>query len=172
MKEQRIIIIDGPDCTGKTTLAAKLSKEHGLPFVHLGYKKDFDEFCKQFSDVMERVENGESFIVDRFILSNIIYAIIFQNGKTVPFVEKCINVLRNPVVHCVLALPADIDKWYDRFKRTQTERDELYTDEEKMKTVYHAYKVIGRVIGIPMEVYDLEKNLENKEKTLDKSKEQ
>ena len=45
---EKVFIIDGPDGTGKTTLANKLSEIYNIPIYHLTYYKDQKKFQKQF----------------------------------------------------------------------------------------------------------------------------
>lgn len=75
----KVFILEGPDGSGKTTLGNKLADTYGVEYVHLTYYKDKEKMRTQFYDIVRRVNTQKKgFVVDRFILSNIIYGIVFH----------------------------------------------------------------------------------------------
>lgn len=72
MKNGRIVyIIDGPDGTGKSTLANKLSDTFKLPIYHLTYFSDPELHNEQFSNALNLLRNSDTgFILDRYIFLN------------------------------------------------------------------------------------------------------
>jgi len=72
-----VIILEGCDCTGKTTLAEKLSAFYNAPVTH---------YSKHDEDVMMehaiRSKRGTDEIVDRFHMSEIPYSMYFRH--TIP----------------------------------------------------------------------------------------
>lgn len=80
---KKILIIDGPDGTGKTTLANKLSEAYNIPIYHLTYYEDRDEHQRQF-DYFKRLvnESTDGFILDRYICSEIVYANVYRPRAT------------------------------------------------------------------------------------------
>ena len=52
---EKVFILDGPDGTGKTTLATKLSEIYNIPIYHLTYYKDREKFQNQFNTATEMI---------------------------------------------------------------------------------------------------------------------
>ena len=73
--KKKCIIVDGPDCTGKTTLCEKLSDMYNIPIYHLTYYEDPERHSAQFEQasemMLEWIRNGHEggFILDRYIQS-------------------------------------------------------------------------------------------------------
>ena len=53
---EKVFILDGPDGTGKTTLASKLSEIYNIPIYHLTYFDDRDKFQMQFNKATEMIK--------------------------------------------------------------------------------------------------------------------
>ena len=74
-----LIIIEGTDCTGKTTLANKLSNELGFPILKGSSFESArctqDELFEKFM-AFTKLENT---ILDRFIYSNEVYAPMYED---------------------------------------------------------------------------------------------
>ena len=76
----KVFILEGPDGSGKSTLAKKLSDTYGIDYTHLTYYKDEEMMRTQFYDVIRRINTEKrGLVVDRFILSNLAYGIVFHN---------------------------------------------------------------------------------------------
>jgi adenylate kinase family enzyme len=52
---EKVFILDGPDGTGKTTLALKLSDIYNIPIYHLTYYDDREKFQQQFNIATEMI---------------------------------------------------------------------------------------------------------------------
>ncbi|MFP7694140.1 hypothetical protein ACLH26_15245 [Bacillus subtilis] len=74
-----LIILEGPDCCFKSTVAAKLSKKLKYPIIKgssfelatSGNEKLFEHFNK--------LADEDNVIIDRFVYSNLVYAKKFKN---------------------------------------------------------------------------------------------
>ncbi|MBF8228955.1 deoxynucleoside kinase, partial [Bacillus subtilis] len=74
-----LIILEGPDCCFKSTVAAKLSKELKYPIIKgssfelakSGNEKLFEHFNK--------LADEDNVIIDRFVYSNLVYAKKFKD---------------------------------------------------------------------------------------------
>lgn len=88
MSEPRLIILEGPDCCGKTTLAKQLiNKFVESIYLHSTYHKDFDNagLMLRYGEEMIRqaklnIELGNTVILDRCWLSDHVYGSVLR-GK-------------------------------------------------------------------------------------------
>lgn len=165
IKTNQVFIVEGPDCSGKSTLCKKLHEAFGYPVYHLTYYSDKEKMEEQFREIYQIIDRGESVIIDRFLLSNMIYGIVYHDGETISDLEKYIDYLGCNQSTLILALPNSREWWIEQFKKACTEREEMYPDEEKMKMVYNLFKQYGLILQqgcfIPnMIVYDYSKNID------------
>ena len=163
----KVYILEGPDGSGKTTLGQKLADTHNCEYVHLTYYKDEDAMTNQFYDVIRRVNtHRKGFVVDRFILSNIIYGIVFHNCKFVDgwklFLDSlCRDWLKGKEI--VICLPDDKEAYLEHFKKMTEEREEMYCSVEDMSKIYDLYEVFYEILShnkdINVSRYDWTKNI-------------
>lgn len=130
------IIVEGPDCAGKTTLCEKLSKELNYEVIHLTYYKNEEKMRKQFEDAYKRLMLG-NVIIDRYILSNIYYGIAFHNARTLYTINDLLNIL--PDTSAMIVCLPEKDVWERNFIKCCNEREEMYTDIKGMRRVYELY---------------------------------
>lgn len=87
-----LIILEGPDCCFKSTVAAKLSKELKYPIIKgssfelatSGNEKLFEHFNK--------LADEDNVIIDRFVYSNLVYAKKFKDYSILT--EQQLDLLR------------------------------------------------------------------------------
>ena len=80
-----MIILEGVDCSGKSTLAEKLSAKYDAPITH--YSKHEEENMLKHA-LLSKPGTGE--IVDRFHLSEIPYTMYYRHG--VPQYDSVIKI--------------------------------------------------------------------------------
>lgn len=163
----KVYILEGPDGSGKTTLGQKLADVHNCEYVHLTYYKDEEAMRTQFYDVIRRINTQKKgFVVDRFILSNIIYGIVFHNCKFVDgwkmFLDAlCRDWLKGKEI--VICLPSDKQAYLEHFKKMTEEREEMYCSVEDMSKIYDLYEVFYEMLSHNKEInvsrYDWMKNI-------------
>lgn len=71
-RHNKIIIIEGVDKTGKSTLAKRLSDNTGLPIVHLGVPEEGRDHFRYLKGLIEAHPDGVIF--DRFHFGDYVYA--------------------------------------------------------------------------------------------------
>lgn len=84
-----VLILEGVNCTGKSTLAKLFAERTGLEIVKFGVPPAENAFGYFASGIMEAAARNESFIIDRCHLSN--YAYGTRQGGTllpVPYWQK------------------------------------------------------------------------------------
>lgn len=68
-----IIVVEGCDKTGKTSLCAELSRCTGVPVKKFGPPSD-----RVLGEYFEAVDSGHDFVADRFHLGELVYAPIYR----------------------------------------------------------------------------------------------
>jgi len=174
MKE-KCIIVDGPDCTGKTTICEKLSEIYNIPIYHLTYYNDYERHCAQFEKAHNMIgdwaySNGPGFILDRYIMSETAYANVYRpNQPYIRDINSYYKILSNQLqltsLELIFCLPYDKDKWLEAFKKAEQEREEMYTSE-KISYVYDEYNKLWQMMRYNNNVwrYDMFENIEGRNK--------
>lgn len=80
-----IIIIEGPDGSGKTTLAEKLHKQTKYPIVHMSQPKTEDEKKRMLGEYLQMVRNGKNMIFDRCWYSEMAYGPVMRGGSAISY---------------------------------------------------------------------------------------
>lgn len=95
-----IIILEGPDCGGKSTLAATLADKYGYFVQHLSYNKSMDvkkEHYQALNFALGR--KSQNTVLDRHAISELVYSTVFRNGPSYDIFEMFQKyVLHNVVV--------------------------------------------------------------------------
>lgn len=79
-----LILIEGPDETGKTTLAKEISKAYGLPYVHRGPPtlpplEEYGEGLWGIGEIRHGLPRG---VIDRWHLGQVVYPQLYPEGRT------------------------------------------------------------------------------------------
>lgn len=80
-----IIIIEGPDGSGKTTLAEKLHKQTKYPIVHMSQPKTEDEKKRMLGEYLQMVRNGKNMIFDRCWYSEMAYGPVLRGTSAISY---------------------------------------------------------------------------------------
>lgn len=135
------IVLEGPDGSGKTTLAKKLCKALGLQYMHLTYIKDPDTMYAQFVAADTALQCG-GVLLDRYIMSNYAYSaasevpVVKQASK---FLYTMQDLIRRNMVYHILCMPVDRRAYLREFERLSKARDEMYKSVSYMDSVYDEY---------------------------------
>ena len=148
--QDKIFILEGPDGCGKTTLGENLSKTYGIEYMHLTYYKDEEMMKTQFYEVIRKCNmNKKGFVVDRFILSNIIYGIVFHGCKFVEGWKMFLDAMCRDWIkgkEIVICLPTDKQAYLEHFKKMTEEREEMYCSVEDMSKIYDLYELFYEML--------------------------
>lgn len=113
-----IIILDGPDCCGKTTLGKHLEEKYGALYIH-SEGRFFDRmFSYHTALLLKAVAASDKRVVvmDRFWPSELIYADVFRGGTKFPSYHRMLDrVIRK---HCgvyVMCLPNNRHETIERY---------------------------------------------------------
>lgn len=80
-----IIILEGPDGSGKSTLGKSLSLRTGWDYAHSGKPKDVREMGNTLFELEEKAKSHKTYIIDRTPwFSELVYANAFGNDLMLP----------------------------------------------------------------------------------------
>lgn len=158
-----MIILEGPDNTGKSTLKNRLMKV--FPLKDMGHSGGPPNTVEEWEDRMYRLllnntgKETRSFIVDRFFYSEIVYGKVLRGGTIVPQdnMDRLEDLLmeHDPmIIYCRRPV--------HRIKETLSERDQLEGVNENISRICRAYDTMfgSRVLQFRnrMQVFDFEES--------------
>ena len=80
-----ILIIEGPDGSGKTTLANQLSKQTGYPVIHRVQPKNDEDKQRMLDEYMDILQSGKNAIFDRSWYSEMVYGPIMRDTSVITY---------------------------------------------------------------------------------------
>jgi len=140
-----IIVLEGPDGVGKTSLALALQKYIGARYVHLTYRfrDKMDVYHLAAIRFCARLARYQPVILDRWWISEIMYAEAYRGGsrfiKRHFFLEHVANKLGVTYVVC---LPENRQRYLDYYmlvKSSRSEAELLRDPPEGVEKVYDLY---------------------------------
>ncbi len=126
-----MIIIDGADCTGKTTLAKKFCEAMKGQYFHCSYAKDWnmETYHRLMLHTAGKLEQSANIpcVIDRWALSEAAYGKVFRNGPSydIKALIKEATKAYNPLF--ILATTKAAIKQHEISKQT---RNEMFDDVE------------------------------------------
>jgi hypothetical protein len=140
-----IIVIEGPDGVGKTTLSQALCKYIDAKYVHLTYR---------FKDRMHlyhgaalsyalKVSKRQPVVIDRWWPTEVAYANAYRGGTKWPLLHRQLEraALRHGVSY-VFCLPKDRGRYLEHFNVLKGKREEMY--DSGMDRVYDEFTMTYR----------------------------
>jgi len=145
-EKKGIIILEGPDGAGKTTLAEFLKKEYGAYVMHSTWSPELEADMEKYMEITTRmaleISQNQLVVLDRHWLSELVYSDVFRGGhnRTGMYFESHKALIggihtKNKLVIC---LP-DVEKAKLHFARLKEQREEMYSN---INGVIHAYGAI------------------------------
>jgi thymidylate kinase len=137
-----IIILDGPDACGKTTLQQELVLRHGAYPIHLTYPAPdgLTMWEYQTREMVHAISMSATrlVVVDRHWISERLYAKVFRGGSPWPHMGRMMHRvwMKHSAVY-VLCLPASIELGVKRHNENLDEKHP-YPDD-KFEELLHAY---------------------------------
>lgn len=140
-----IIVLEGADGTGKTTLANVLQNTFpGSKYIHATWSRELD--CRMLEYHMGILSEAYNFIqktnlpviIDRLWLSEAIYAEVFRSGSRYPqeakIIDKFIEMIGGINIMC---LSDNLKKHAERFDILKSERLEMYQNVSHVVQIYN-----------------------------------
>ena len=147
-----IILLEGPDTGGKTTLANRLAEKYNGWIMHATWDKDKDgemDFYlnSQLSAAIDLAEH-QLVILDRHWMSPLVYSKVYdQKGVSdegwYEIIKQSFVDLNIPTIIC---LP-DRETFVDHFNNVRAKRSEMF-DDSKILQVYDAYEKLWMDGGV------------------------
>lgn len=137
-----IILLEGPDASGKSTLAKHIINKWGGIYMHLTYR--FGNKMPLYQMAMLRkalkLSKNQLVIIDRMHISEKIYAEVYRGGTKWPWMIKSFNsffrLMGFPIVLCV---PENLEQGLKWFEKSKGERPEMYSDITEVINKYIEY---------------------------------
>ena len=129
-----IVILEGPDACGKTTLQDHLVDMYDAIPIHLTYNKDVAPIMLEYQaeNMFKAIKMAENnlVIVDRHWISEVIYANVFRGGSPWPYMGELMDLTwRYYAAIYVLCLPFTIKTSVIRHKEN-IDQGHPYSDEK------------------------------------------
>ena len=135
-----LIILDGPDGTGKTTLAEFLVKKHDAVYMHLTYrwKDKMFEYHTAALHKAVKLSTTRLVVIDRLWPSEVCYANAYRGGSKWPTMWRMMDRVINKVAGLyVICLPHDTREYVEDFQRLKASREEMFSDILPVAIEYH-----------------------------------
>lgn len=139
-----ILLVDGPDASGKTTLANNIIKWNGGNGIILHATYRFKDKMPSYHMALLRkaikLSKHQLVIIDRLHISEYVYAKVFRGGTKWPeafkYFESFCRGLNIPIILCV---PETIQRGLIWFENAKQERPEMYEDIKEVIQEYCNY---------------------------------
>jgi hypothetical protein len=136
-----IVILEGPDGGGKTTLAKHLQEHHGFQYVHTG-PPESDKVLEAYGKTLyDASRSSGNFVIDRLHVGERIYGPALRDqdrlGRTGEvLIHRLISAYGARLVFCLPPYNAAFRNW----KKKHSEGSELIEKQEIYTHVYHKYQ--------------------------------
>jgi thymidylate kinase len=132
-----VIVLDGPDAAGKSTLAAKFKEAHGARVIHLTYRFKDKMFAYQTAALRLALRLAETqlVVIDRHWPSECVYGSVFRGGSKWAQAGRFYDrvLLKHGAIH-VLCLPESVEAAVEAHK-ANLDPDHPYDDTDFKKVV-------------------------------------
>lgn len=141
-----LVTIDGPDASGKTTLAQRIAEVTGGQVVHLTWSPQLEAVMCQYRfaaiDYAKVLARHCVVVLERPWLSHPIYAEVYRGGEynAVDVHDWKLEVETAALLN-IIALPGDTDAWFANYKSMCETRVELHGPaESKARAVADGFR--------------------------------
>jgi hypothetical protein len=128
-----IIVLEGPDGVGKSSLAKELSSYLGARYIHLTYRFKDKMHIYHYAAIRlaAHLSQNQPVVMDRWWPSEIVYADVYRGGS--PFIKHYFlleHVAAKLGVTYVMCLPKDREQYLDHFERLRGTRTKAENERD------------------------------------------
>jgi thymidylate kinase len=143
-----IIVLEGPDCTGKTTLANHFVDTYGAKYIHGTWSEEAELvqhtiLMEQIAEAVSIADAGGLVIIDRSWITEFIYADVFRGGTSWPELAEdgFLELMANDAIYvfCMPFSPISVEKHRKRFLARANNGGEMYLEMGKIVEAYHCF---------------------------------
>lgn len=128
-----IILVEGPDGTGKTTLCEEFKKK-GFEYIHLGKEREVNLLYDKLIKYLQANKAYKNIVIDRAYISNIIYSNVYKDSNYISL--ENLSKIHSLIDLIILTIPKDKEKYLNHFYKLKNTRKELYSSMEKVYDLY------------------------------------
>lgn len=132
----QVILIEGPDFSGKSTLANDLMQKYrNHVYIHCAVTPNI--YALHTTAITNALELSKDFtvIIDRLHYSELVYAPIFRNGVSYDVINFDFNLTAHPNIYKILCLPPK-EIVLEGFKKRAAQGGEMFNTVEKVYDEY------------------------------------
>jgi len=141
-----IFVLEGPDNTGKSTLARTMCARMGAHYIHSTYRwkgKMHLYHLSQFRRALKMAQT-KPVVMDRWVPSELVYGNVFRNGPEKPFdteYRKLLQMAKDYSVSFTFCLPLRWEEYWRFFQEKYVKDQEMYPpDEAKTNGLWVGYR--------------------------------
>lgn len=82
-----IIILEGPDGSGKTTLAQQIARQTGYQIIHCSQPKNDEEKKRMMGEYLQTIKEHKNAIFDRCWYSEMAYGPVMRDASVISYPE-------------------------------------------------------------------------------------
>lgn len=129
-----IIVIDGCDGTGKTTLAKAICDKHNGVYIHNTYRWPTKMPLYHTAALHRALKLARTrlVVIDRLWMSEAVYAATYRGGSPWPHMGRMMDriIRKHAGVYILAQSPAN---HFEKFQQLKAERTEMYDDVEEVR---------------------------------------
>lgn len=138
-----IIILEGPDGSGKTTLAQQISKQTGFPIIHRSQPKTEEEKMCMMGEYLQAIKERKNAIFDRCWYSEMAYGPVMRDESVITYpemyeLERQLAKSGAMIIHCT---GPEAALWM----RCQRRGEEYITCRDDFKAIHKNFEEIMSV---------------------------
>ena len=137
-----IVIIEGLDCCGKSTISKKIAEQLNYEYIHESYTDDIKEKESRIVKLLERLISGENYIYDRStLIDDFVYDFLNETPSTLVYHLEYIRFLLSKCL--IFHLEIDERIRLERFKN----RGDEYINNDDIKRIRKNYNQIYSILN-------------------------
>lgn len=142
-----LIVLEGPDGGGKTTLAKAIGRVTDAHYLHLTYRWKDRMFQYHTAGLLHALKKSRDqlVVIDRLWPSERVYADAFRGGTKWPLMGRLMDrVLRRFGAAYVFCIPGTEDRWWAKYLADQDAgKVEMYQKDDRLRQVYQGYRALS-----------------------------